>query len=44
MNNKLEYKLSASILAIYLDNNFISKCKDVIDYGVEWIHLDFIPN
>ena len=42
MNNKLEYKLSASILAIYLDNNFISKCKDVIDYGVEWIHLDFM--
>lgn len=42
MNNKLEYKLSASILAIYSDNNFLLKCKDVIKYGADWIHLDFM--
>lgn len=40
MNNKLDYKISVSILAIYSDNNFILKCKDVIEYGAEWIHLD----
>jgi len=42
MNNKVEYKLSASILSIYQDNDFLSKCKDIIEYGVEWIHLDFM--